>query len=188
MRRIGPLVLTAFLAGLPLQAVPVTLVFSGVDASAQPVRASLLDPATKESAWVAVGGRFAGCEVRAYDAARRTLSLARGAETWELAMVAPRAASDAPSPAEVAQITKEVTNNLRQLDAAREQHFLEKGVTTVRFDQLVGPEPGKYIKWINPADGEDYTGLDFTAPATGKPPLEWTIVTKRGVTVRHKPN
>lgn len=187
MRRIGQFILPAFLASLPLQAAPVTLVFSGVDASAQPVRASLLDPATKESAWVAVGGRFAGCEVRSYDASRQTLSLARGAETWELAMEAARVASDAPSPAEVAQITKEVTNNLRQLEIACAQHFLEHGVTTVRFDRLVGPEPEKYVKWINPADGEDYTKLDFTQPAGGAQPLEWVIVTKRGVTVRHKP-
>lgn len=54
---------------------------------------------------------------------------------------------------------KVVLNNLRQLSAAADQHYLENGVTTARYDDLVGP--GKYIKQMNPVGGEDYRLLLF---------------------------
>jgi type IV pilus assembly protein PilA len=54
---------------------------------------------------------------------------------------------------------KAVTNNLRQLSAAADQFYLEKGVTTATYADLVGP--GKYIRQINPVAGEDYRTLVF---------------------------
>jgi len=69
-------------------AAPVPVEFAGVDASADPVLVSLVNPATKEREWVKLGGHFAGCEVRAYDAKKQTLRLARGEEIWEVALQA----------------------------------------------------------------------------------------------------
>lgn len=51
---------------------------------------------------------------------------------------------------------KAVMNNLRQLAAAADQYYLEYGVNTTTFDQLVGPK--NYIRRINPVAGEDYRG------------------------------
>ena len=50
-------------------------------------------------------------------------------------------------------------NNLRQLAAAAEQHYLETGTTTATYDQLVGPQ--RYIKVLNPIAGENYRALRF---------------------------
>lgn len=50
-------------------------------------------------------------------------------------------------------------NNLRQLAAAADQHYLERGVTTARYEELVGP--AKYIRRINPVGGEDYRTIVF---------------------------
>ncbi len=54
---------------------------------------------------------------------------------------------------------KVVFNNLRQLAAARDQHFLEEGVNTCTYDDLVGPQ--KYIRELKSVAGEDYTTLVF---------------------------
>lgn len=56
---------------------------------------------------------------------------------------------------------KVVFNNLRQLSAARDQFFLETGKDTCTYDDLVGPEFGKYIRELKPVAGEDYTALVF---------------------------
>jgi len=54
---------------------------------------------------------------------------------------------------------KAVLNNLRQLAAAADQYYLERGVRTATYNDLVGP--GKYIKAINPVAGENYRTLRF---------------------------
>lgn len=54
---------------------------------------------------------------------------------------------------------KAVLNNLRQLAAAADQHYLENGVLTARYEDLVGPT--KYIRAINVVAGEDYRSLVF---------------------------
>lgn len=53
---------------------------------------------------------------------------------------------------------KAIVNNLRQLSAAAQQYFLENGVSTVAYTDLVGS--GKYIKTIQTVAGETYpTGI-----------------------------
>ena len=51
---------------------------------------------------------------------------------------------------------KAVLNNLRQLSSAADQYFLEKGVTQVTTDVLVGTDTTQYIKQIAPVAGETY--------------------------------
>jgi type IV pilus assembly protein PilA len=59
---------------------------------------------------------------------------------------------------------KAVLNNLRQLAAAADQHYLETGSRTATFDDLVGPT--RYVRRINPVAGEDYRQIRF---AQGRP-------------------
>jgi len=50
-----------------------------------------------------------------------------------------------------------VQNNLRMLSAAADQYYLEHGVSTATYADLVGP--GKLIKAITPVAGEDYSRI-----------------------------
>jgi type IV pilus assembly protein PilA len=62
---------------------------------------------------------------------------------------------------------KAVTNNLRQLSAAADQYFLEKGYSTVTSDELVGTNTTQYIKAIAPAANESYpVGVTQGVPLT----------------------
>ncbi|HET7537751.1 MAG TPA: hypothetical protein VFJ90_14930 [Candidatus Didemnitutus sp.] len=74
---------------------------------------------------------------------------------------------------------KAILNNLRQLSAAADQYYLENGVDTVRYDQLVGP--GKYVQRLVPVAGENYRSLIFKQ---GKPLV---VRTAAGVEVRYDP-
>jgi type IV pilus assembly protein PilA len=56
---------------------------------------------------------------------------------------------------------KVILNNLRQLDSAAQQYYLEHGVDTATYGDLVGAD--KYIKVIKPIEGEDYRSLKFKA-------------------------
>ena len=49
-----------------------------------------------------------------------------------------------------------IKENLRRLAAARDAYFMETGASEVRFDDLVGPEPTKYINSLPSVEGEDY--------------------------------
>lgn len=51
---------------------------------------------------------------------------------------------------------KAVLNNLRQLSSAADQYFLEKGVSTVSRDDLVGGNSTHYIKTIATVANETY--------------------------------
>ncbi len=48
---------------------------------------------------------------------------------------------------------KTIVNNLRQLNAAAQQYFLENGVESVVSADLVGTGTDKYIKSIRPCSG-----------------------------------
>lgn len=61
---------------------------------------------------------------------------------------------------------KTIINNLRQLNAAAQQYFLEanNGVTSVATTDLVGTGTDKYIKSISIVRGESYPSpIDATA-------------------------
>ena len=55
--------------------------------------------------------------------------------------------------------TMAITNNLRMLSAAADQYYLEKGVATASYDDLVGPD--RYVKALVPVAGEDYHQIVF---------------------------
>lgn len=76
---------------------------------------------------------------------------------------------------------KAIINNLRQLSGAAQQYFLENGVDTATWDDLVGE--GKYIKTIQKVAGETYpatfsqddTQLAATgSKVSGKPDISYT--------------
>lgn len=52
-----------------------------------------------------------------------------------------------------------IQNNLRMLSAAADQYYLEHGVATAAYDDLVGPD--KLVKAVTSVEGEDYHALDF---------------------------
>ena len=55
---------------------------------------------------------------------------------------------------------KAILNNLRQLNSAAQQYYLESGASTVAYDSLVGATA--YIKTIQPVAGEVYSTLNFS--------------------------
>jgi type IV pilus assembly protein PilA len=75
---------------------------------------------------------------------------------------------------------KAVLNNLRQLSAAADQHYLENGVSTATYADLVGPD--KYIRAITPVAGENYRAITFKANT----PLQIMVPALRKV-VRYAP-
>ena len=60
--------------------------------------------------------------------------------------------------------TKTILNNLRQLSAASQQYYLENGVASVAYTDLVGAS--KYIKTISTVAGEDYSALIYNQTNT----------------------
>jgi type IV pilus assembly protein PilA len=51
---------------------------------------------------------------------------------------------------------KAVMNNLRQLSAAANQYFLEFGVVSVAYEDIVGTSPEHYLREFKPVAGETY--------------------------------
>lgn len=103
---------------------------------------------------------------------------ATASEVIELALQQQTAAISAFAKVRESNVRAVVLNNLRQLAAAADQHFLEYGTTKVTYDQLVGPE--KYIAKLSAADGEDYSKLDLNQGSE-----EWRIVTASGLTITY---
>ncbi len=52
-----------------------------------------------------------------------------------------------------------VTNNLRQISAAADQYFLERGATSVASSDIVGTNATQYIKAVASVAGETYPAL-----------------------------
>lgn len=112
--------------------------------------------------WVAVGKQFAGYAVESYEAKEETVVLAKDGQRFRIPLRKAKVTHGAMEPSP--EIKRAMLNNLRQLAAASDQFYLEKGKTTVTYDQLVGPD--KYIKRIESLAGENYRAIEF---AQGKP-------------------
>lgn len=100
------------------------------------------------------------------------------------AVPTPAPAAGPPSAAEFQSIRsisqqKAMLNNLRQIAAARAQFQLENGRPPASMDDLVGET--KYIRRLNPVDGESYAGLSLMVGS----PL--TVTTLNGVSVTYDP-
>jgi type IV pilus assembly protein PilA len=74
---------------------------------------------------------------------------------------------------------KAVLNNLRMLAAAADQYYLENGVATATYADLVGPD--KYVKVLVPVMGENYRSLRFRSGQT------LVVRLPDGRTVEYKP-
>jgi len=62
---------------------------------------------------------------------------------------------------------KACINNARQLAAAADQYFLEKGVSVVPIASLLGTDTDKYIKTLNTVANETYpTSFTQNTPIT----------------------
>ena len=77
--------------------------------------------------------------------------------------------------------TKAILNNLRQLNSAAQQYYLENGVASVAYTDLVGTD--KYIKVINTVAGENYSALTYnqtntqlSISAAGLPATSQTVI------------
>jgi RNA polymerase sigma factor (sigma-70 family) len=80
------------------------------------------------------------------------------------------------------EIQQATLNNLRQIDAARQQYVKEHQQTAPSLDVLVGRNPQAMIKRVQTVDGEDYANLSMN-PAD---PL--TVTTPNGITVTYDPS
>ena len=163
---------------------------SAVLVMADKTEVALSNKATGATQLVAIGRKFAGFTVSAYDAKQNVVVLTKdgketrvrlksGGNIREAPAGIPAAAvSSGPLPGAAAgpmaapapmvfQIpanadpaaVKAILNNFRQLRAAADQFFLEKGANRASYNDLVGAT--KYIKVIKPVAGENYTGLQF---------------------------
>lgn len=133
---------------------------SGASVSAGSVEVMLIQKSTGAGRWVKIGQSFAGYTVKDYDDKTGRLTVTKGPATSVLTLKKStvQTAGEFPSAPATPEQQKAVMNNLRQLSAAADQYFLEQGVSKVTVAQLVGTEPGKYIKAIKPAAGESYPG------------------------------
>ena len=73
---------------------------------------------------------------------------------------------------------KTIVNNLRQLNSAAQQYFLENGSTSVASTALVGTDADKYIKSIQTVRSEGYpttlNATDTQLETTGSNPVTYT--------------
>ena len=77
------------------------------------------------------------------------------------------------------EVQKGVLSNLRQIDAARKQHAIEKGRVAGSISEIVGP--ADYLKTVRTVDGEDYSGLSMD------PEKPLTVATPDGIIVTYDP-
>lgn len=133
---------------------------AGVTVSGGSAEFMLIQKSTGSGRWVKVGQSFAGYTVNSYDdkTGRLTVSKDQTTRVLTLKKSTVQASAESPGAPATPEQQKALMNNLRQLAAASEQYFLEQGVSKVTVAQLVGPEPGKFIRELKPAAGESYPG------------------------------
>jgi len=113
-------------------------------------------PATKAAPeWLADTLRFQRSLVANHDNSAHTFAEIEPKKEVALA-AAPRGLKP---PAANASVEEKVRYNLRRLSAAADQYMLENGVSEAPYAKLVGPEPEKTIKQLDPVAGEDYSKL-----------------------------
>lgn len=158
------------------------IVFSGVMTAGGKTRLALTDTEKNVTTWVEPGAEFKGYTIERYDAKDEAVFLKKDGQETRVGLVASKtsdtsaatiAADDTGS--NQAAVTA-IRSNLRQLAAAARQYQIAQNVTTVGYNDLVGP--GKLIKEIKPVAGENYSTLNFGPNVTGV-----SVTTANGTTI-----
>lgn len=155
--------------------------FSAVVVLPGKISVRLVQKATGSAAWIPIGQSFEGYVVSAFESREETVVLMKDGVTSRVRLNTAKVKEGKPAadPAVVEQQKKAILNNLRQLGAAADQYYLENGTSHATLADLVGPT--RYVKALNPVDGEDYSRIEFSQ---GK---ELTVTTPNGVTVSYAP-
>jgi hypothetical protein len=151
--------------------------FLGVLANGSDISVSLADSSGGQKRWIRLGQEFGGYVVSAYEAGTETVVLTKGGQQFRVRLKTAKVKAGSVEPTE--EKKRAILNNLRQLAAAADQFYLENGKMQATFDELVGAT--KYVKQINPVEGEDYRAIVF---AQGKP---LTVTTTGGFSMSYNP-
>jgi hypothetical protein len=146
-----------FLAAGGLRGAESGLEFTGYVRDEKGLSLALRNTASGDSKWVAIGQEFEDYKVVRLDEKTEILVLTKGGAEFRLPLVQAKikqVAMEIPP-----EMKRKIMNNLRQLAAASDQYYLENGVSRATFDDLVGTT--KYVKRVEPVDGEDYKSLQF---------------------------
>lgn len=145
--------------------------------TAADTRIMLAVPGAGSSGWLKLGQEFRGYTVASYEAKEETVVLSKDGQTLRVKLKDSKVKAGVAEPPPAVQ--KQILNNLRMLSAAADQFYLENGVATTTYDQLVGPT--KYVKQITPQAGEDYRAIEF------KQGKAMEITTTGGFKMRYAP-
>lgn len=170
-------VLLAFASVGRLLAADVGIEFAGVLGGGKSTRVALTNKATGSTQWIPIGGTYAGYTVVSYDGASDVIVVKKDNQEFRLPLRSARVATGTPKAPPA--LERAVLNNLRQLAAAADQFYLENGKTSATYDDLVGAT--KYVKALNPLDGENYRSIQFTQ---GRP---LTVKTASGYAISYQP-
>jgi LysM repeat protein len=158
------------------------IVLSGVMTAGGKTRLALTDTEKNVTTWVEPGAEFKGYTIERYDAKDEAVFLKKGGQETRVGLVTAKT-SDTPAATAAADNTGSnqaavtaIRSNLRQLAAAARQYQIAQNVTTVGYNDLVGP--GKLIKEIKPVAGENYSTLNFGPNVTGV-----SVTTASGTTI-----
>lgn len=139
--------------------------FTGVLTADGRTRIALTDKTQKTTSWVEPGDIFNGYTIDRYDAKEDAIYLKKGGHETRIGLIASKStqaikpAQAEPAPPSTQAMTASIQSNLRQLTGAARQYQLERGVTSVGYNDLVGPD--KLIKELKPVAGENYSTLTF---------------------------
>ena len=160
-------VLTGFLAAAALlAAAEPEIEFAGIITAEGKTRIALTDKSKKTTTWVQPGETFNGYTVARYESTEEAVYLKKGGQEKRLGLIAsrtteaqPAVVEDAAAAAQASAIATGIRSNLRQLASAARQYQIERGVTSIGYADLVGPD--KLVKELKPVAGENYTTLNF---------------------------
>lgn len=157
--------------GTVLGAAESDIQFAGVVTAEGKTRIALTDKSAKSTTWVEPGQQFKDYTVARYDEKEEAVYLKKGGRETRLGLISPKATEPRPAvaenPAAVAQaaaVATAIRSNLRQLANAARQVPADRGVNSVGYTDLVGPD--KMIKELKPVAGENYSTINFGPSVT----------------------
>ena len=148
-----------FLAAGQLWGAETDIEFTGYVRDDAGLALALRNPKTGYSKWVLLGRSFEDYALTRFDEKAEVLVVTKAGAETQLPLLRAKITQATPPAEPPPEIKRRVLNNLRQLAAAADQYYLENGVSRASYDQLVGPT--KYVREINPMDGENYRSIQF---------------------------